>query len=460
MSQSPGMNSGQRGWNGQPIGRLYGWGIEPAIVGRMMREDAWMLGIERSRTRLVRVLRRVANIAHIGRALCVCRGTMRLINSLVSMCIEERQMPSGRGLVMGTAVAAPGELVYGHLDVMELPNGVPERLPVLIAQGQEDGPTLWLTANIHGAEYAGIPSIHRIMTPALPARLRGTVVALPSLNPSGLRIGSRTASYDPIDPNRTYPMRQQADDDSEESKAPLGVYEQIAATIWGHIKPSADLLLDLHNASIGSVPFTIRDRVLYDGEADRPRADALATKLDDLARIFGLSLVNEANVAEYVRKQLHRSVAGAAVNEAGIPALTLELGMGIGVDWPAVEAAARGIENTLIWAGMVEGEVRAPAAVTVVHCGFPVKRDDTARARVTGLVAPLLQPGDRFSMGDVLATMTDLWGRQLPDGEIRAPADGWLIGWSNNLLKYRGQIVAALAVRDDDSLVAAFPPKR
>ena len=92
-------------------------------------------------------------------------------------------MTSGRGLVIGTAVAKAGELVYGHLDLMELPNGVPERLPVLIAQGHEDGPTLWLTANIHGPEYAGIPAIHRVMMPDLPARLRGTVVALPSLNP-------------------------------------------------------------------------------------------------------------------------------------------------------------------------------------------------------------------------------------------------------------------------------------
>ncbi len=59
-------------------------------------------------------------------------------------------MASGRGLVIGTAAATPGQLVYGHLDLFDLPNGVPERMPVLIAQGREDGPTLWLTAGIHG----------------------------------------------------------------------------------------------------------------------------------------------------------------------------------------------------------------------------------------------------------------------------------------------------------------------
>lgn len=59
-------------------------------------------------------------------------------------------MPSGHGLRIGTAEARPGALTYGHLDVLDHPNGIPERLPVLIAQGRDDGPTLWLTANIHG----------------------------------------------------------------------------------------------------------------------------------------------------------------------------------------------------------------------------------------------------------------------------------------------------------------------
>ena len=42
------MNVGQRGWNGQPGGRLYGCGIEPLIVGSLRRGVASTLGIERS----------------------------------------------------------------------------------------------------------------------------------------------------------------------------------------------------------------------------------------------------------------------------------------------------------------------------------------------------------------------------------------------------------------------------
>lgn len=365
-------------------------------------------------------------------------------------------MPSGRGLTVGTAEAKPGKLTYGHLDVLEHVSGIPERLPVLIAQGREDGPTLWLTANIHGAEYAGIPAIHRTMTDDLPGRLRGTVVAMPSLNPAGLRTASRTAYYDRTDPNRTFPLPKR--DAEKEPDTPPSLYEQIATAIWQQIKPSADILLDLHNASIQSVPFTIRDRVLYDGEADKPRADALAAKLDELARAFGVAIVNESKPEEYVRKKLHRSVAGAAVNEAGIPALTLELGMGIGVDWAAVEACVRGIENTLVWAGVVDGKVRTPTEIRIPDPGFPTRRDDGARTPVTGLYQPLLQPGDSFAQGDTLARMVDLWGRER--GTVQAPADGWLIGWNNFLLKYPNETVASIAIRDDESLVAPYPAKK
>jgi hypothetical protein len=37
VSQTPGMNEGQRGWNGHPVGRRSGWGIEPAIEGSRSR---------------------------------------------------------------------------------------------------------------------------------------------------------------------------------------------------------------------------------------------------------------------------------------------------------------------------------------------------------------------------------------------------------------------------------------
>jgi uncharacterized protein len=358
-------------------------------------------------------------------------------------------------LTIGTASARPGEIGYGELPVLDLPTGGSECLPVIIAQGRDaEGPTLWLTANIHGAELAGLAVIHRVVTAELAARLRGTVIAVPSLNPAGLRTMERVPYYSQTDPNRLWPTRRPQ---REEAAASSGPYEQIAERVFGLIARRGDLAIDFHNAAIRTIPFTILDRVLYRGEADRLRAERLGDRLTAFAEAFGLSVAREAAAEKYVNQALHRSVSGSLVNVLGIPALTVELGMTGAADPAAVEAGVAGTINALRWAGMLPGEPEPIVACPVVEPGYATKRDDTARARVSGILAPRLAPGDRFAGGQTIAEMVDLWGRPLLDSAILAPGDGYLIGWSNGLAKYAGQTVAALATRDDAPLVAPHP---
>ena len=355
---------------------------------------------------------------------------------------------------VGSATARPGEITYGDLPVLDLPSGGQERLPVIIAQGRADGPTLWLTANIHGAELTGLPVIHRLLTADLAAQLRGTIIALPSLNPAGLRTADRLPYYSHTDPNRLWPTRHP---ERAADAPPPSPYEQIVERVFAQFARRADFVIDLHNAAIRTLPFTIVDRVLYRGEGDRARAVALGERLSGLASAFGLSVVREAVAERYVTQVLHRSVTGSIVNVLGVPAITVELGMTGAVEPGAVEAGIAGVHNALRWAGMLPGDPAPITACPVVDPGYATKRDDTARARVAGIVTQELQPGAPFSAGQTLATSVDLWGRPLPDSAIVAPADGWLIGWSNGLAKYAGQVVAALAVRDDAPLVAAYP---
>ena len=357
-------------------------------------------------------------------------------------------------LQIGTAASTPGEYAYGVIPVLELPTGGQETIPVVIAQGREAGPLLWVTANIHGGELTGIASIHRLLLEDLPAKLRGTAVFLPTINPAGLRVMQRYPYYEARDPNRVWPAPGAENGGSRNP----GIYEQIASIVYELlVRTQPDALLDLHNASIDSIPFTIRDRVLYQNEDQKPQAEALARKLDDLARAYGLSIVNESAAAKYVELQLHRSVAGSAVNTAGIPALTLELGMGMAIDPRAVAAGMTGIRNVMCSLGMLDGDPAAITQVPVIDLGFPVRRDDSARAPVSGIVEMLLSPGQRFNQGDLLGRMVDVYGRPREGGEIRAAADGWLVGWSNGIAKYKGQTVASLAVRDEDPLIGPAP---
>ncbi|MBI1801552.1 MAG: succinylglutamate desuccinylase/aspartoacylase family protein, partial [Chloroflexi bacterium] len=168
-----------------------------------------------------------------------------------------------KDIALGSARAAPGQLTYGRWHAFDHPTGTPEELPVIIAQGASDGPTFWLTANIHGPELTGIAVIHDLVSAELAKRLRGTLVCIPSLNPAGFRIRERQPYFDPQDPNRLFPDRPKSGKPDDEPSF-LSMQEQVWARLFEEIKTSADYLIDLRNASIQAIPFTIRDKVFYE----------------------------------------------------------------------------------------------------------------------------------------------------------------------------------------------------
>src|SRR6185369_15071728 len=95
---------------------------------------------------------------------------------------------------ISTAISEPNKIVYGQFKGVGLPTGGSDDMPVIIAQGKEDGACLWITGSIHGNEYSGLSAILTLL--GVDGRdfplddLRGTVVMMPCLNPAGLRTNS------------------------------------------------------------------------------------------------------------------------------------------------------------------------------------------------------------------------------------------------------------------------------
>ena len=360
-----------------------------------------------------------------------------------------------RGITVGTASGKRGQYVYGTLATMPLPSGGVESWPVIVAQG-DDGPVLWLTSNIHGGEVTGLAAIQEILTPELPRRLRGTLVVVPTLNPAGLRVGARRPYYDDHDPNRMFPLRKSPDERDEDDLYP-SPYTVVAHEIGAAMRATADYLVDLHCAWGLSIPFTIRDRVLFDDERERARAEALSRTLDAMTRAYGLAVVNEYPARKYIKQELHRSVAGFALNNLGIPAFTVELGATGFVDPDAMQAGRQGIENILMWTGMLPGTPRPITSVPVPTLGYNVYRDEHPRAPAAGLVVYRVRPGATVREGDVIAALRDIYARPVGDGVVRTKQDGWVIGLSAGLAFYRNSYLAELAVRDTEPLVAKYP---
>lgn len=359
---------------------------------------------------------------------------------------------------VGSAVSRPGEIVYGWFDIVELPTGGVERLPVIICQGTDPGPTFWFTAGIHGDELTGVPAIHETITAELAQELRGTVVAIPSLNPAGLLTHSRTPFFNVGDPNRTFPGYKKHDENKDGAEV-NSVYEDAMARLFKEIRETADFLVDLHCYQLQATPFSIRDRVLYNDEEDKPEAEELLRRTDELIAAFGLPVVNEYLAGKYFKNKLHRSTSGAALNEARIPSFTVELGAHWMVDPAALEAAKTGILNCLKYTGMLPGPVEKITSVPCPELGFSTKRAGVPRAQTSGLIRYHVRPGQIVKKGEVIASLRDVFGRPVTTGpsEIQAEHDGWIISLQQGLICYQSQVVANMAIRDDEPMIVPFP---
>ncbi len=358
-------------------------------------------------------------------------------------------------LILGTATVKRGEIVYGEYDLVQHPVGGRDVLPVILAQGKSDGPVFWLTAGIHGIEHAGIQVIHKLITPALVDELHGTLVAIPALNPAGLRTLERQAYYHDGDPNRLFPDGRPPKADPDEE--PPSALEQAYERLFNEIKASASFYFDLHCMTIRSLSFVFRDRVLYrkGDAAARQRAEATSAKMEAMARAYGHTLIGDFAVNKYIDEKLHRSTSASIAMLTGIPALTAELGSAYAPLPEIVNASVAGLRNVLRWAGMLPGEAEPITGILVVDPGYPTRRRSAARVTQACIVHHLKEPGDLVQVGEPLVEMRDAWGRLL--GVLTSEYEGFVITLSRSVLHYPGEATMLLAIRDDEPLVGEYP---
>ncbi|WP_119072301.1 succinylglutamate desuccinylase/aspartoacylase family protein [Aggregatilinea lenta] len=360
---------------------------------------------------------------------------------------------------IGSARSHPGQIVYGQFDAVPLPTGGIETLPVIIAQGRSgDGPVLWLTASIHGNEYDGLLAIHRLITPDLVEQLNGTIVAIPTLNPAGLRSGARAPYYQHgKDPNRLFPGMP-LEGSGRDPHLPSAL-ELSYARLFAHIDATADFLIDLHNYGSRSIPFVFRDPVFYHNTRDYHAAVRLQHMVGEMVQALGLTVVNEYVSDQYVEMGLHRSVSGATLNTARIPAVTVELGGQNAVNPVCVQEVVAGIRNVMRWASMLPGPAEQVAHTPVADLGYPVRRIQHPRVTEACVVHAVVEPGQAVSAGQAVARMVDIYGRPVggAQGWLCSEYDGLVLGLYPGITYFPNEPVMGLAIRDDHELIVQVP---
>jgi predicted deacylase len=365
-------------------------------------------------------------------------------------------------ITIGSAKSEPGKLTYGSIDGIDHPTGIIERIPVMICQGKEEGPTFFLTANVHGNELTGIAVIHDLVTDELAQELKGTIVAIPTLNPSALGRWHRSPTYDERDPNRLYPEGKFAEEDKDEAAIDRDVpelYEQVANVIFPYFEQYADYHIDFHNHALRSIPYAIFDRIFY-ADGSKKDAEELLEKLKAMVEAFGIITCTEFPGKKYLKKKLHRSVSGSTLNSLRIPAFTAELGENSVVIPNVVKGSIKGTRNVLRWAGMLEGPMEEITEFPIPQPSERLRRASYPRAKQAGIVRFLVNPGDHVTKSQPFAKLTDILGRPLGDGVIRTDYDGYIIALRSQMTVYPGDLLAEMGIKDEVPILVPIPPKK
>ena len=124
-----------------------------------------------------------------------------------------------------------------ELPIARLMSGTPVALPVLVLHGAADGPTMWLSAAIHGDEIGGVEIIRRVLERIDTTRLAGTVLAVPVVNVHGFNTGDRYLP-DRRDLNRSFP-----------GSARGSLASRVAHLMMTEVIGRSDIGIDLHTGS-------------------------------------------------------------------------------------------------------------------------------------------------------------------------------------------------------------------
>lgn len=305
--------------------------------------------------------------------------------------------------IAGQSVAA-GTRARIELPIANLMSGTPVSLPVVVVHGRHPGPTVWLSAAVHGDEIVGVEIIRRVLDDIRPRPLSGSILAMPVVNVHGFNTGDRYLP-DRRDLNRSFPG------------SPRGsLASRLANLVMTEVVGRCGVGIDLHTGS--------------DHRTNLPqiRADLEDPTTRELAEVFGAPI------------SLHsRSRDGSlreAATRAGATVLLYEAGEAFRFDRASIAHGVAGVQRVLHHLGMLD-EAPAPSVTTFAESSHWLR---APRSGILHLHADL---GSTVRQRDNIADIVDPFGRRL--GQVRARAAGIVVGHTQHPLVNQGDAVAHIA---------------
>lgn len=281
-------------------------------------------------------------------------------------------------------------------------------IPVHVINSGNPGPSILLSAGMHGEETNGIEIIRKIIRRKEVQELKcGSIIAIPVINIISFLYGSRDLP-DGRDLNRCFPGSKNG-----------SIGSRIAYDIVKHILPIIDFGVDFHTggAKISNYP---QIRCVFEFEGNL-----------QLAEKFGAPLIINS---KYRDGTLRKEAA-----KRNKPILVYEGGESMRFDYLSINEGLNGCLRLMKANGMIDLDVPAQHAVKI-------NRDSWIRANSSGLFHMYKDNGAKVEKGDLLGVVCNPFGNI--DDTIFSPADGYIFGINNQPVVNQGDALIHIGYED------------
>ncbi|MFS1438601.1 succinylglutamate desuccinylase/aspartoacylase family protein [Shewanella sp. 10N.286.48.A6] len=311
-------------------------------------------------------------------------------------------------LIIGDFTILPGEQRKIELPVAKLYTDADVSLPVHIIRAKKPGPSIFISAAVHGDELNGIEIIRRLIKQNKFKITSGTLIAVPMVNVYGVVNQSRYMP-DRRDLNRCFP-----------GSAKGSLAGRVAHIFLNEIVRHCDYGIDLHTGAIHRSNFP----------QIRADMDDEETKL--LAEVFGVPVILNSNLVDGSLRE------SAVKNETKI--LLYEAGEALRFDEFSIRAGMKGILNVLQHLGMIR---KSSSKAKKKRAPFIANGSQWVRANASGIVHNIANLGEQITKGQVLAEIGSPYGEVIDS--VIASRSGILIGKQNIPLVQEGEAMFHIA---------------
>lgn len=293
-----------------------------------------------------------------------------------------------------------GRKETGWLEVASRPDGSAWRLPLLYVTGASAGPTLIVTAAVHGDEYEGVATIPRIFQQIQAETLRGNLVMVPVCNMPAYEAVLRSSPIDGLNLARVFP-----------GDANGTITRRIAYWLTEKLLKQADLFIDLHSGGIASdIPTLIG--YLH-------QEDELGQRSQAAAKAFGAPVLwgHPPPIPP------GRSISAALA--LGVPALYTEAPGGGEARADDIACFVEGVINVMKHLDMIAGQPQPRPMTHHLLGDGDLDPYNVISAPVAGYFQAEIEVLARVTPGQRLGTIQDFSGRVI--AELTANRDGVVV---------------------------------